>query len=508
MQRLVSRELLAAVILLSPLSALAQSPADLPLLSLSDFEYAGAFRLPADQFGSSSLNYSEGPIEYNPARNSIYIVGHNHHQEIAEFQVPELVQSTELEDLNMAGAPLQQFSDSVLGRASQGNSQNINRIGGLRLISGALVVNAYEYYDADGNANHTTLVVRDADSLDTSAVNGYYSFMGGAGHTSGWISPVPSEWQSLVGSAYITGQSSGIPIISRTSVGPSAFAFDPASLLDSGPGEVPTVRLLDFSLDNPLHSDLSNDSRSNDAWTHLSRATYGFIAPGSRTYVTIGSSGGHNSGVCYKCTPSGASQACGGYCARNVNDNNKYYWLWDVNDLVAVKAGQKASHSVRPYEYGVFPAPFNSDSIGGGSFDPASGLLYLSVQGADDGQGAYSNPPVIVAYRFNPDPGNGGGGGGGGGGSPKSAIIGRAGNFKLLCVEEGQINMVRFDKLSQEGELRTASDAITFIKKKLAKARAGLSLSSKRDLMKKRYRSLKRVLRKTRKCSTGSLPLS
>ena len=382
------------------------SPLDLPLIHLNDFQYQGAFRLPASDYGQSDLNYSQGPIQYNAQNHSLFIVGHSHQQAIAEFAIPALSTSTSLGDLNMSGAPLQNFS-SVIDRVSGGNPQSINRIGGMQLVARPggveLLVNGYEYYDAPGDNSHTTFVLRDSSNLSTATVNGFFKLTGAA-HTSGWISPIPSEWQSILGGKYISGNSSGIPIIGRTSVGPSAFVFDPLQIVgtNSTPDPVPTTKLLDFSLGNPLHNDLSNSSRTNDIWTHLSRATYGFIAPGTRTYVTIGYSGGHASGVCYKCTQNNGN-LCGGYCAADHTDYYHYYWLWDVADLLKVKNGEIQAHSVRPYQYGILPTPFSTSEIGGGTFDPISGLLYLTVQRADNQQGQYSNPPVVVAYRFDPD---------------------------------------------------------------------------------------------------------
>lgn len=392
-----------------PAQARAPDPSELPLVHIGDFEYAGAFRLPSGTFGASSLNFSEGPFVYDTSSNSIFIVGHNHHQAIAQFFVPELVVSSDLEALEMADSPLQPFS-TVLYRASGGNPEDLNRIGGLALVNGPagpqLVVNAYEYYDAPADNTETTAVAREASDLSGSQIDGFFTLEGGAGHTSGWISSIPQEWQSILGGTHITGQSSGIPIIGRTSVGPSAFAFDAHLLTDDVvPNPVPTTRLLDFSLDHPLHEDLLNETGENDIWTHLSRVTYGFIAPQTRTYVTIGYSGGHVSGVCYRCTQENGNE-CGGYCAPDPDDYYQYYWLWDVNDLVAVRNGTLESYEVRPYEYGIFSTPFENGTaqIGGGSFDPASGLLYLSIQKADLEQGTYENPPVIVAYQVSLQP--------------------------------------------------------------------------------------------------------
>lgn len=379
-------------------------PTALPRLAVAMLQYEGAFRLPADEFGASSLNYSEGPLVYNPARNSIFIVGHNHQQALAEFAVPALIKSTKLAELNMASAPLQNFV-TVLNRTSGGNPQALDVIGGLGLLDGQLVVNAYEYYDASTDNTHTTLIVRNSSELARSRVEGFYTFAGGAGHTSGWLSPIPPAWQTLLGGTHLTGQSSGMPIISRLSVGPSAFAFNARDLTNANvPNPIPTATLLDFSLAHPLHDDLENNSRNNDLWTHLSRATFGVIVPNTRTYATFGYSGGHKSGVCYKCTQSNGYE-CGGYCAPEAKDYQQSFWFWDVNDLLKVKNGEIAPHSVRPYAHGALPTPFENaeHQIGGGSFDPTSNRLFFSIQKADTAQGQYANPPVIVAYRIQVD---------------------------------------------------------------------------------------------------------
>ncbi len=401
---------IAALVLASVLTLPvgAQDPRSLPRLHLADLQYEGAFRLPASTFGASSLNYSEGPIEVDAERDTILLVGHAHHQALSEFAIPGLDPSPVLSNLPMAAAPLQPFVQ-VLSRAPSGNPQSLDRIGGLEILRDAsgqrqLLVNAYEYYDAPGDNTHTTMMLTDALDLAASPATGFHTFQGGAGHTSGWVSPIPVAWQSLLGGTHITGQSSGIPIISRTSVGPSAFSFDAADLLGTTvPQPIPTTKLLDFTLAEPLHADLSNSSGTNDLWTHLSRVVYGFVAPRSRTYVTLGYTGGHASGVCYKCTQNNGN-TCGGYCAPDASDYDLYYWLWDVLDLLDVKDGTTPASAVRPYEYGVLPSLHATSQIGGGSFDPASGLLYLSMQRADREQGTYSNPPVIVVFRVPSDP--------------------------------------------------------------------------------------------------------
>jgi hypothetical protein len=379
---------------------------ELPLLSIRDFKYAGAFRLPAQEFGPSSLNYAQGPIAVNPDRNSLFIVGHAHHQAVAEFAIPELVDSIDLAELNMADDPLQPFAP-ILSSASGGNPQNNNKIGGILYLHGQsgpeLLVNAYEYYDAPGDNTLSMLAVRDADDLANSEVDGYFQVQGGPGHTAGWMSPIPEPWSTVLGGSYLTGNSSGMPIISRSSVGPSAFLFDPMDIVGKTTVSSPisTDKLLDFSLANPLHDDLSNESRENDLWNHLSRAVYGVIIPETSTYAVFGYSGGIESGVGYKIVQDNGHQS-GGYSSFTADDNYHFYWLWNVNDLVRVQAGELQSHEVRPYEYGTFQTPFEGPShkLGGGAFDTSSGRIYLTAQGADRDQGEYSNPPVVMAYEI------------------------------------------------------------------------------------------------------------
>lgn len=384
------------------MSVRAQDVSSLPLFQMENLTYKGAFRIPADTYGNSDINYSEGPIAYNPDRHSLFMVGHAHQQAIAEFAIPEITLSESLADLTFAPPPLQNFV-SFLEETPDGNPEGIDRIGGMLYVADGetakLVVNAYEYYDAPGDNTVSTLIIEDAKGLENSDTRGYLKFEGGAGHTSGWLSPIPDDLREALGGDHLTGQSSGRPIISRLSVGPSAFAFERSALL-SATDEVPTTKLLDFSLSDRLHPDLANDSLRNDLWTHLSQVTYGFIVPGTRTYLTMGQSGGHNSGVCYKCTQDNGN-LCGGYCTPEAADNYQYYWLWDVQDLVDVKNGVVEPHAVRPYDYGIFDTPFNDvyQGIGGGSFDPASGNLYLTIQKGDTEQGTYARPPVVVVYE-------------------------------------------------------------------------------------------------------------
>jgi hypothetical protein len=281
------------------------------LFTIHDLNYAGAFRVSAGRFRRSdsdapnnqvTVNYAEGPIAYNSVRNSLYIVGHTYGNRIAEFKVPEIINSTTLSDLQVANEVYQNF-ETVLGKVD--NPQKVTRIRGMEYVptdSGAeLIVNAIEYYDAPGDNTHTTVVARDADNLAESEVDGFFTLPGVA-RASGWISPVPDSWQSVLGSTHIVGGSSGWPIISRHSVGPSAYLFDPMQLVgtDKTTGTLQTEQLLGYSLSNKIANADLKGGYEGAVWTNLSGATYGFIIPDTNTYMAVGFSGGHESGIGYK----------------------------------------------------------------------------------------------------------------------------------------------------------------------------------------------------------------
>ncbi len=378
------------------------APSELPRLSMSDLSYEGAFRLQLAPDDVSGLGYSPGVIALGADGSSLFVEGHVRDTAVAEYPMVEPSKASTLAELPMTGPPIQPFV-RLVDRVPSGNEQGIDRYGGMAVIDGSLVVNGFEYYDADTSVTHTALAVGDASRLADSPVVGWAETAGGA-HAAGWLSSIPAAWQALLGGTHLSGASSGIPIISRASVGPSAFVLD----LDPSLGTVGSAQpVLDFSLDNPLAADLYNETGSNDLWTHMSRAVYGVIVPGTRTYLTIGSSAGFNSGVSYGVSPHNSDK---GYYPNEIDDKAPFYWLWDVNDLVDVQQGSKQPHEVRPYDYGPLELPFGEfagdlrNDLGGATFDPATGTLYLSLANADDQQSQFEPVPLILAYDIGIDP--------------------------------------------------------------------------------------------------------
>lgn len=414
-------------ILIFPILAFAQ----LPLLQINDLEYKGAFIVPADDFGISSSNYAAGIFTLSSDKEGFFLAGHNVQGAIAEFDIPQIINSDSLQDLQYA--TIRQNFESLMGTTPDGNPQGIDRIAGMKVIGNKLFVNAIEYYDAPADNSHTTFVVEDADSLATSQISGYYHVLGEA-HAGGWISEIPSEWSSDLGGDYIMGNSSKFPINARSTMGVSAFVFDPADLINNTTGVIPSTTLIDYDLADPLYEDYSDYANAlynlievngstpsghtfedadaivgnNSLWTSSSQASFGFIIPGTRTYMTVGSSGGHNSGIGYKATQNNGN-LCGGPCPYDADDEYNYYWLWDIDDLIDVKNGIISAYDVRPYDYGVLDLPFQYDDyysapefheIVGGDFDIDNGILYLTVYDGGASGSPYQRNPVILTYHI------------------------------------------------------------------------------------------------------------
>jgi hypothetical protein len=373
-----------------------------PRIGIDALEYVGAFRVPAETFGISSSNYALGFFDVDPATGTFFLVGHPYQQAIAEFALPRLVRSSTLADLEMAGAPLQTFASVIDRLPTDANPETVDSIGGIALLKGpwgrSILVNVFPYYNRGGV--DTSLVLRDPTHLGSSPIDGLFELRGGQ-HAAGWMSPIPQAWQGALGGTALAGNT----VYDGGPAGPTAFVVDPAALAaaDSSPGPVATTTLLDHDISHRLNDDLSNDSGTNDLWTVLSSAAYGLIVPGTRSYMVFGHSGGHGpEGVCYRCTPPGQTEPCYLHCAADPADYALYYWLYDVEDLVAVREGRLTPFDVRPYAYGPWEAPFGArrHQLGGGAFDAVTGTLYLSMPLADDEQGTYSTPPVIVAFKI------------------------------------------------------------------------------------------------------------
>ncbi len=388
-------------------------PLDPGLFAMTDLTYAGAFRVSSAEHGESSSNYAVGTLGFHATHRSLYLAGHAQQNAIAEFAIPDtLGMGDVVDELPIVDTPLQGFRN-VLGATPNGNPDGMDRVTGLYVQDGHLVVQANRWYDASGRARDTTLLVVDGDLQGT--VIGYFE-LDGAARSAGFIAPIPAEWRERLGGPALAGWASNYSIVGRYSVGPSLFAFDPSDLTaratePAAEGPIAARAWMEFPhaggaflADDALarQCDLvdgvtSCDGVASSLWNHLSRAMYGFVVPGTRTYAVFGSTGGLETGIGYKIDQDNGNR-CGGYCAYGADDYTNYYWLFDLDELIAAASPSEP----RPYDYGAWELPFDdggSHRIAGGAWDPDERVLYLSLGGA--GQvGTYDRPPLIVAYRL------------------------------------------------------------------------------------------------------------
>jgi hypothetical protein len=223
----------------------------------------------------------------------------------------------------------------------------------------------------------------------------------------GWISPVPAEWQSQLGYSHIIGHSDNYSILTRASLGPSAFGIDLQDVLDATTSAaIPTEAFQVYSGDNTLAAASDPQYNGTTYWDGnpywnctTSNAGFGFIVPNTSTYIAFGTVNGRTSGIGYKITQDNGN-VCAGSCPYVAADWDFYYWTFDVNDWVDVKNGTKQPHEVQVVSHGVVDLPLGklrgaevSISIKGGAFDPVNGRLYLSVKENDE-----SRAPLIHAF--------------------------------------------------------------------------------------------------------------
>jgi hypothetical protein len=388
------------------------------LLDPTRMPYLGAFRLPAEGFGevpgSSFGDVTNPVIGIGSAPDRLYAVGSDlgetmEVRTLCEVGIPPLVGGDELAALNVAPyrQPFANLLDDVPVDAGAWPEGRV--ITGLHRdpVSGRVAVNVTAYYDTNLPPNaDTTLVLPRGDALaDGFGKRGYFRMTGGA-RSSGWISPIPADLQGpdALDGTHLFGNSDGYGINGRASIGPSAFVYR----ADTITGELPpldgaaldAIAVIDYPYDTPL-TPIEDYESPGQLWTALSKACYGFIVPGTQTYLVIGSSGGHASGVSYGVPTYGGHN---GFYPNSETDVGNHYWAFHVGDMIAVRRGEALPHEVRPYAHGDLLLRFQGPReygafhrANGAAFDPSTGRLYIALTFADASRGEAL--PLIVAYQ-------------------------------------------------------------------------------------------------------------
>lgn len=390
--------------------------------------YLGAARLDAGDYtgADNNLSYAEHATigirasSGSGAADRVLISGHSTgeiQRRLGEFEIPALVGGTTLSSLNI-GANSQNFINAIdSAPTNDGEWAQGQRISGIYVDNGRVIVNVYGFYDDLELVTQTTTVLNSASAISTTSQRGFYKHPDVA-HLAGWISPIPSAYQAAdkLNGNVIFGMSSGNlrSRNNRFSNGPSAYVYDTTaanSITGSSPISGGANMTMAKCLDYPLANAMTPEANFSDAgynWTHLSEAYYGFIVPGTKTYMVIGFSGGHVGGISYGVPPYDGSAGSGFY-PIDPDDLYNYYWLFDVDDLIDVKNGVIANaYTPQPYEHGQFPVEFGSSGwtnhkrISGAAFDPANGRLYISLYRGDNSQGAETAVPLLLAYDMSP----------------------------------------------------------------------------------------------------------
>lgn len=350
----------------------AQSAA--PLVQPANLEYLGSFKLPS--VSGNGFDYGGTALGYNPANDSLYVVGHVYDQDTAEVRIPTL---------GGTASVLQSLTDSLAGKLGAVGGGD-TRIGGNLVYRNRLYVTAFIFYDATGGQilSHYSRPLTLSSGIVTGPLRAGPM---GAGFYSGYMGLIPAEWQSRLGGPALTGNCC-LSIISRTSYGPAAFAFNPENVLGTA------QPLVYYTRD---HQTLGSYGASgvHPVFNGSTRIT-GIVFPeGTSSVLFFGMTGVGN--YCY-----GEAAACGdpsnSYKGEHAYPYRGYVWAYDANELAAVKSGAKEPWAVTPYATWELPQLGNvSDNFGvaGAAYDPATGRVFVSKKNAD------AERPVIYVYRVN-----------------------------------------------------------------------------------------------------------
>jgi hypothetical protein len=371
-----------------------------PLVQGSDLVYQGAFKLPHESIGGSSFDYGGTAVAFNPVRNSLFIVGHDWGQQVAEVTIPAIRSGDSWSNLSTA-AVLQPFADATEGRMRTvaADPSIVVKVGGLLPYKGALYLSAFIYYDGDGRQSLTHFVSGLDLSVKGDVLGPYQVGKLGAGFISGYFGLVPEEWQEALGGPVLNGQCC-LPVISRTSYGPSVFAIDPTKLGTTSP--LPAVPLIYYTGAHQL-----GQYGAQSALFNGSTEMGGVVFPrGKRSVLFFGKQGLGPS--CYgegtrEMALAGTGPASDPYCydptylskGEHAFPYSPYVWAYDAVDLAAVKSGQRQPWDVKPYAVWSLEFPFpGAPRILGATYDPETGRIFVSNAFGDGAN------PLIHVFRI------------------------------------------------------------------------------------------------------------
>jgi hypothetical protein len=375
-------------------------PTQLPRLTFDRLQYAGAFRLPSAANGDT-FEYGGSPMAFNDARSSLFIgsrVG-----KVAEVTIPEPIASTDLHALPVAEY-LQGFEEPTEGRIKDVAADGAN-LSGLLVYRGRLYGTGMIYYDAT-NAQRVSHFSRplQLSAKGASPMRPVWQEKR-SGYVAGYLALVPPEWQTALGGPAITGQCC-VPIVSRTSVGPSAFAWDPIDV--DSKESVNAIPLLYYTGE---HATLGPWSGSNPTYGATVEVAGVALISGTRTALFVGRNGlgahcygdGTSDKSLHEVTKSGTHYCYDPvipYKGPHAYPYRYQMWAYDLGEWAEVRAGRRDPWSVKPYAVWPFelPTPEPSVRLQGIAYDPAGRRLFIAQRSAD--KDTYTARPLIHVYRL------------------------------------------------------------------------------------------------------------
>jgi hypothetical protein len=371
----------------------ASDPTSNPLLYKKNITYVGAFKVPQGSSNNSSFYYGGQALSYNPANNSLFFGGHDWDQLLGEIRIPN--------DINLSSTAqiLQNLTDVTEGKMSMSGPRT-NKLGGTLVYNGRLIVTGYIYYGPDG----TQTVSHGVSNLNLSTsgdFNGFYQIDASAPPRgiSGFMTSVPTEWQSILGGQALTGHCCS-PGNQTTSNGPSATIFNPDDL--GVKSAISGFTLIYYPMSNPLAI-----HNSQNEYYNMATQMGGMAFPaGSRSLLFFGRQG--TGPYCYgpgTSDPAMAGKPSDGidpYCYDPSNGSKGTHsypyrhqvWAYDALDMLLVKQGKMQPYQIRPYAIWSMDE-MNTEggaTMRGAAYDPINSRVFITEQ--------YGSNPVVHLYKI------------------------------------------------------------------------------------------------------------
>ena len=389
------------------------NPATEPLVEPANLVYEGSFQLPNIPCQSPTyacFPYGGTALAYDPTNNGLFIVGHIYGQLTAEVSIPTPAINSNPSSLPTATL-IQPFTNALEGNINAVNPTNStpHYIGGQLVYDGRLIISVYSYYDGAGtqSTSHFARPLNLATAtpfVGPVKVGNLYP-----GFVSGYMTPVPPEWQSLLGGPALTGNCC-LAIAGFQSNGPSVSVFNPDDIGTVNP--VPATVLVGYPHSNPLGTGWGTTNNLYNGSTSITGIAF---PSGTRSVLFFGSQG--IGPFCYgpgttNTSLAGTTAPDGDPWCYDPSNSSKgthafpyvdQVWAYDANDLLQVKNGSEQDYQVTPYKVWTLTLPYNNPNgtnrIGGVAYDPANNSLYISESCV------YNNcTPVIDVYQVQMNP--------------------------------------------------------------------------------------------------------